>query len=105
MLPVWLSPLAADRIEALLDYLELKWSRKTRDSFLAKLTDAFHRIAQQPRSCPESKEFPNLFKCIVSPQTAFYYRIMPNGIEVITLLDNRKDPKTIAKELKSLSKR
>jgi plasmid stabilization system protein ParE len=99
---VWLSPLAAARIELLLAYLEVNWSKKSRNAFLSELTAAFQRIAQQPRSCPESKEMPNLFKCVVSPQSSFYYRIMPDGIEVITLIDNRQNPVKTLKELRSI---
>lgn len=72
MLNVFLSPLAERQIELLLEYLELEWSRKSRDTFLEKMKKSFNKISRQPKSCQESSDFPNLFKCIVTKQTSFY---------------------------------
>ncbi len=72
---VFLSPIAERKLELLLAYLESNWSRKTRDNFLEKLLKSFKQISDYPKSCPESQEFANLFKCAVSKQTSFYYRI------------------------------
>jgi plasmid stabilization system protein ParE len=97
---VFLSPLAERQLELLLEYLELTWSRKSRTNFLEKIKKSFKNISLQPKSCPESKAFPNLFKCVVSRQTSFYYRILADEIEIISLQDNRQDPDKIEEELK-----
>ena len=46
---IFLSPLAASKIEILLDYLEEEWSRKVREDFLTKLTVMFDQISRQPK--------------------------------------------------------
>lgn len=97
---VFLSPLAEHKIALLLDYLESNWSAKSRTDFLTKLSKSFNQISNQPRSYPESTEFPNLYKCVVTKQTSYFYRITAEEIEVITLIDNRQDPDEIAEELK-----
>ncbi len=97
---VFLSPIAERKLELLLDYLESNWSRKTRDDFLSKLIKSFNQVSNHPKSCPESQEFANLFKCIVTKQTSFYYRIKSKEIEVITITDNRQDPDKISEEIK-----
>ena len=97
---IFLSPIAERKLELLLEYLETNWSRKTRDNFLSKLLKSFKQVSNHPNSCPESLEFANLFKCIVTKQTAFYYRIKSNEIEVITITDNRQDPDKIFEEIK-----
>jgi len=99
---VFLSPIAERKLELLLNYLETHWSRKIRDEFLSKLLKSFKQISKHPDSCPESKEFVNLFKCVVTKQTSFYYRIISTEIEIITITDNRQDPDKITEEIKQL---
>jgi plasmid stabilization system protein ParE len=97
---VFLSPVAEVKIQLLLDYLEREWSLQVRKNFLLKLSKKLKQISKQPYSCIKSKEFPNLYKCIVTRQTSFFYRININEIEVITLIDNRHDPAIIDNEIK-----
>ncbi len=97
---IFLSPLAERQLEQLLEFLEYKWSRKTRDGFLIKIKKSFHQISIQPKSCKKSGFHDNLFECIVTKQTSFYYRILINEIEIISVKDNRRDPKKIEEELK-----
>ena len=97
---VFLSPIAERKLELLLEYLESNWSRKTRDTFLSKLLKSFERVSEYPKSCPESQEFKNLFKCTLTKQTSYYYRIKSNEIQVITITDNRQDPDKILEEIK-----
>ena len=99
MMNIFLSPMAERQLMDLLDYLEHKWSEKSRKTFLDKLTASFNVIAHQPRSCPESEAFPNLFRCVVTKQTSFYYRISNHEIEVISISDNRQDPEKLREEL------
>ena len=97
---VFLSPLAEKKTQLLLNYLEQEWSIKVRDEFLSKLKKKINQISRQPRSCIKSKDFHNLYKCIVSKQTSFFYRIKSNEIEIITLIDNRQEPDKIKNEIK-----
>jgi plasmid stabilization system protein ParE len=97
---VFLSPLAVKKIQLLLEYLEQNWSTRSKEVFLSKLLKMFDQISRQPESCIKSTEFPNLYKCILTKQTAFFYRINSGEIEIITLIDNRQDPDKIEKEIK-----
>lgn len=97
---VFLSPLAERQLELLLGYIEVEWGKKSRTKFLGKIKKCFTSISHQPKSCPESEAFPNLFKCVVTKQTSFYYRIIHNEIEIISVSDNRQDPEKIEEELK-----
>jgi hypothetical protein len=60
------------------------------------MVNSFTRISHHPESCPKSSEFPNLYKCVVTEQTSYFYRIINNDIEIITVFDNRQDPTSIA---------
>ncbi len=99
---VFLSPLAEQKLIALTTYLLEHWNKKVRDEFLAKLTVKVQQITTQPQSCPKSKIKKELFKCVVTKQTTFYYRIDKgnNEIEIVTFFDTRQHPKEIDKNLK-----
>tara|TARA_R110000868_G_scaffold220257_1_gene471393 strand:- start:41 stop:283 length:243 start_codon:yes stop_codon:yes gene_type:complete len=73
---VFLSELAESKLLKLSDYLLENWNLKTRDKFIEKLSEKINQISIQPQSCPESSEFKGLYKCVVTKQTTFYYRIL-----------------------------
>ncbi len=99
MLPVFLSPLAEKKLVILLDYLEEKWSIRVRNNFLEKFKSKTELVSMQPKSCPESQNFSNLYKCTVTKQVSFYYRIYSDEIEIITIFDNRQNPNKLQKEI------
>lgn len=86
----------------LLSFLESEWSVEVKNAFLEKLLNSYSKISSYPKSCVESKLRPNLYKCVVSEQTSFFYRIKEGEIEIITILDNRQNPIVIKKELEML---
>lgn len=98
---IFLSPIAERKTELLLEFIENEWSKNVKEKFLEKFKKSVKTVSNQPKSFPVSKSMKGLFKCVVSKQTSFYYRIINNEIEIITLIDNRQNPKEIFKELKS----
>ena len=87
----FLSEITEAKILDLLEYLEENWSIKVKGDFLNKLISKINQVSTLPQSCVQSKEFKGLYKCVVSKQTSFYYRINfeKEEIEIITLFDNR----------------
>lgn len=57
---LYLSPQAADQLDALLFYLELAWSARVRDNFLMKLDRSFRAIQRLPHGFPASEKFAGL---------------------------------------------
>jgi len=100
VLKVYLSPLAEKKLSLLLKYIEHKWTTKERDEFLEKILNSVKRVATHPESSPKSDTFPNLFKCVVSKHTSFFYRFNSEDLEIITVFDNRQDPYQIEFEIK-----
>lgn len=98
---VFLSNQAEMKLLQLNNYLLYKWNAKVRDEFIEKLTKKLSQISAQPESCPQSKDFEGLYKCVVTKQTTFYYRILfnKNEIEVITLFDTRQNPDKLSNEI------
>ncbi|NQY09386.1 MAG: type II toxin-antitoxin system RelE/ParE family toxin [Flavobacteriales bacterium] len=98
---VILSSLAEKKISKLLDFLEKEWSLKTRKDYLDKFLKSVNQISKHPYSCPQASEPSGIFKCVVTKQSSFYYRILNDRIEIITLIDNRQNPDSIRKWIKS----
>ncbi len=98
---VFLSEIAEIKLLRLCEYLVEHWNIKTKTTFLSKLDEKIAQISHLPMSCPHSTEFPNLYKCVVTKQTTFYYRISDDEseIEIIAIFDTRRNPKELRKEL------
>ena len=98
---VFISELAEYKLEKLTEYLLEQWSFKVKKDFLAKLTKKIQQIQSQPESFPKSNEFGGIYKCIVTKQTTFYYRVNfeLEEIEIITLFDTRQDPERLKQQL------
>ena len=96
----FLSPLAEAKLTLLLEYIELEFGASSRDKFFNKFKESVYTIEKFPFSCLET-EIDGVYKNIVSKQTSFYFRIREPKIEILTISDNRQDPKKVFKELKN----
>lgn len=98
---VFLSKSAEEKLLKLTEYLLENWGLKAKKDFINKLTEKIDQIALQPQSCPQSSAFKNLYKCVVTKQTTFYYRIsaVPKAIEIITIFDTRQNPSKLTNEI------
>lgn len=98
---VFLSELAEVKLLKLSEYLLENWSLQVRDNFITKLTEKIEQISIQPESCTKSSEFKNLYKCVVTKQTTFFYRVIydKNEIEIITFFDTRQNPDALKKDI------
>lgn len=94
---VYLSELAEQKLLELNLYLLENWGKRIRDKFLEKLSAKIEQITNQPESCPQSIKFRGIYKCVVTKQTTFYYRILSekNEIEIITFFDTRQAPEKL----------
>ncbi len=99
---VFLSELAETKLKDLAEYLLSKWGHKVKNDFLSKFTSKIEQIISHPESCPKSKELGGIYKCVVTKQNTFYYRINThnNEIEIITFFDTRQNPEKLKKQLK-----
>jgi len=99
---VFFSELATTKLEELSQYLLKKWGAGVKNKFIEKLSDKIVQIQTHPKSCQKSNVAKNLYKCVVTKQTTFYYRIndLKQEIEVITFFDTRKHPNQLNKEIK-----
>ncbi len=97
---IFLSPLAERKLTAILDYIETEWGVNAKNKFLVRFKNAIKQISSYPKSCPESTEVNGIYKCVVTKQSSFYYRIKNDEIEIITIFDNRQDQQKLFSEIK-----
>ncbi len=99
---VFLSELAEKKLLKLTDFLLENWNLKVRNDFIKKLTAKIKQVSEQPESCPQSTDFKGLFKCVVTKQTTFYYRINfdKKEIEIITVFDTRQHPDKLERDIR-----
>src|SRR5690606_33124738 len=99
---VFLSELAEKKLLKLTDFLLENWNLKVRNEFIKKLTAKIKKVSEQPESCPQSTDFKRLFKCVVTKQTTFYYRINfdKKEIEIITVFDTRQHPDKLERDIR-----
>jgi len=94
-----LSKRASKKLEKLLIFLEEDWSIKVKNAFLFKLEESLEHIQKLPESFPESDKLPGLRKCLVTRQTTLFYTYTDTTIDIVTLFDNRQNPKSLDKEI------
>ena len=96
-----LSKRAMQKLNSLLGYLEKEWSLKVKHEFVLKLDKSFKQIQNQPDIFPESSKIRGLRKCVVTKQTTVFYKYSETTIDVITIFDNRQNPKSLTAETKA----
>jgi len=97
---IYLSKQAEYKLNTTLTYILEKWSLKERDNFLRILDNKIKQISKHPESCPKSEKFKGIYRCVLSKQTIFFYRINNiSEIEIITFFDTRQNPEFIKFEI------
>ncbi len=84
-------------------YLETEWGEQSKVKFLKKLQKEFDLLSSHPFRCKRTETFPDLLQCIITTHTSAIYQVneLKSKIEVVTIFDNRQDPKKTHIELKS----
>lgn len=98
---IFVSDIAEYKLKKLTEYLLEEWGYKVKKDFLIKLNEKIEQISEYPESCPKSIVFGGIYKCVVTKQTTFFYRVnyTKMEIEIITLFDTRQDPDELKKQL------
>ncbi len=97
---VYLSKQAEYKLDLILAYLLEKWNFQIKENFIETLKSKFKQISTFPESCPKSERQNELYRCVLTKQVTFFYRIkLDKEIEIITFFDTRQNPKKVNKEL------
>lgn len=79
------------------DYIEAKFSLKSREEFVEKLRSAFTMIQNSPESFPKSEINSKHYRFVLTKQTTIYYKFRNAEIRILDLFDTRKNPSKIEK--------
>jgi plasmid stabilization system protein ParE len=86
---------AERNLDVLIDYLEKEWPPMVKEQFLKKMKHSLSLISANPLMFPKSNKRIDIFKCLITKQTALYYRFSQEELEVVTIQDTRRDPKKL----------
>ena len=100
MREIVLSKRAAQKLDALLDYLESEWSLKVKDSFIEELDRIFSQLKTFPEIGQKTGSVKGLHRLVIIKQTSIYYRFDKKQIKIVTFFDTRMDPKKLRKEIR-----
>jgi plasmid stabilization system protein ParE len=92
---VTISERAERNLDNIVRYLETQWSARVRDKFLDLLKNKIEKIAKMPQMYEASSKKKTIRRCVLNKQTSLYYRVRRDELEIVTIQDNRKNPKKI----------
>jgi len=91
---IW-SEEALTNLKGIIDYLESRWTIKEIKKFAQLLDKQLKLIEDNPYLFAKSDKSEEMRKSVLSRQTTIYYRIINYEIHIITLFDNRQNPKKL----------
>jgi len=86
---------ALNGLKEIIEYLENKFPEKDVKKFAKKLDKQLDLIKKSPESNPRSKYSDNIRRAVIAKLTSVYYKIDKDEIKLISIFDNRKDPKKL----------
>ncbi len=88
---------AEDSFEAVIEYLENKWSEKEVRNFVRKTNEVIKQIEKHPYQYRASS-FKNMRIAVITKHNNLIYHVNEDAeiIDLFTFWDNRKDPKKLA---------
>lgn len=86
---------AERKLNDVLLYLTEQWSEKDAFKFLLKTERVVSLILKRPQIYPIFKN--DIRKAVVTKQITLYYKVKGKSLLIITLFDNRQNPKKLRK--------
>lgn len=92
-----ITPRAQVEIEAIFEYLELKWNEKIKKKFANKINTIINLILENPELFPVSNVNKKIRKAVISKQSTLFYHFNNKHIVVLSIFDSRQNPNKITK--------
>ena len=86
---------ALTNLADIIDYLEHRWTEREIKNFAKLLDRQINMIQTNPELFPTSPTSNRLRKSVLSKQTTICYRVDNDEIRIVTLFDNRQNPKRL----------
>lgn len=82
-------------LEKIIDYLIAIWGITVAEDFAMKVEDTEDFISNNANSGRQISKSKNIYRTRITKHNAFYYRLIDNKIEVITIFDTRQNPQKL----------
>ena len=84
---------ATEEFENLMNYLLSEWGDHIAARVRLEIQLKIVRIHRSPENFPVFRKGKKIHKCVASPQTSIYFKVHPDFIEILSIFDNRQNPK------------
>lgn len=91
---IWTSRALSD-LKNTIAYLEENWTSREIQKFALLLDLQLNRLKIYPNLFPKSHRYKKIRKSVLSRQVSMYYRVVNQEIQIISLFDNRQNPKKL----------
>lgn len=92
---VHFTTIAQQRLDDIVEYLDVTWGKSIRDKFLSEVTRCLNLISVTPDLFPLFDSRQDVRRCLVTPYNTLFYRVKDNQIQVLTIWDNRMNLQTL----------
>ena len=99
-LRVNISKTAEKNLDAVLNFIEARWSKKAKEMFIIKFEKAISIISMNPEIFPKSSVNKKYRKCVITKQSSLLYSFGANEVRIHAIFDTRQDPNKIKKDIK-----
>ncbi len=83
---------ASKELNSTFKYLEENRSLRSANEFAAIVDEKINFIKSNPYQYPPFKNKKEIRRCVVTEQASFFYRILNDEVQIITLFDTRQNP-------------
>ena len=86
---------ALSEYDLLVEYLFVEWGEKITLKISQSIDKYLIRIENSPNQFPIINRDKMIRKCVISKQTSLFFMVLENSIIIISLFDNRQNPKKL----------
>jgi len=85
---------ALSELKEIIEYLESNWTHKEISRLFRKIEKSIGQIERNPLMYPKTEKRESVRRAVLTRQLTLYYKTDNNFIYILSLFDNRRDPKT-----------
>ena len=92
---VVISKRAETNLDAIVQYLAIEWNEKVKTDFLDDVKKITKHLSKNPFMYQEISASKQIWRCFITKHNAMYFRVVENTVQIITIHDTRKNPKSL----------
>ncbi|HEY4327298.1 MAG TPA: type II toxin-antitoxin system RelE/ParE family toxin [Mucilaginibacter sp.] len=89
---IW-SDRAREEYSKLQEYLYAEWGEEIARRVIKEIAQTVDRIQNSPEHFPVFSKKRKIRRCVASPQTSIFFNANRDRIEIVSVFDNRQNPK------------